>query len=59
MVKRDISIGWRFLGVSTRTNGRTRLNFLNDPATGRDRRAVAVAKKAIAKARAWRVTDGD
>jgi hypothetical protein len=43
-MRRDVSIGGRFLGVSTRANGRTRANFLNDPGTGRDRAAVTAVK---------------
>lgn len=42
--RRHVSVGGRFAGVSTRTDGRTRANFLNDPATGRDRRAVTAVK---------------
>lgn len=37
MSRRDISVGGRWLGVSTRADGRTRANFLSDPATGRRR----------------------
>ena len=47
----NVHIGGRFLGVSTRVDGRTRANFLNDPATGRDRAAVAAVKRAARTAR--------
>ena len=49
MARRNVDVGGRFLGVSTRASGRTRANFLNDPATGRDRRAVAAVKSVTGK----------
>lgn len=42
--KRHVHIGGTFFGVSTRTDGRTRANFLVSPATGRDRAVVKLAK---------------
>jgi hypothetical protein len=46
-----VNVGGRFAGVSTRADGKTRANFLNDPATGRDRRAVKAVKKATKRGR--------
>ena len=44
-----IRIGGNFAGISTRADGRTRANFINNPATGRDRAAVRVVKKAAGR----------
>jgi hypothetical protein len=36
-MRRDVRLGGRFLGVSTRADGRLRANFWTNPATGRPR----------------------
>jgi hypothetical protein len=42
---KGVNVGGRFFGVSTRASGKVRANFLNDPATGRDRVVVRVVKQ--------------
>jgi hypothetical protein len=45
-----VRIGGSFLGVSTRSDGKVRANFLNDPATGQDRAAVKAVRRAAGQA---------
>jgi hypothetical protein len=48
---RYVRVGGSFFGVSTRTDGKIRANFLVNPATGHDRAAVKKVKKVTRKSR--------
>jgi hypothetical protein len=43
--RQPVNVGGRFFGVYTRADGRARPNFINNPATGQDRKLVAAVKK--------------
>jgi hypothetical protein len=49
---RRVDVGGRFFGVSTRANGKTRANFLINPATGRPRAAVKAVRKVTTRRQA-------
>jgi len=48
---KGVNVGGRFFGVSTRASGKVRANFLNNPATGRDRAVVRAVKQTTGRRR--------